>query len=157
MSIEEAVKIKNIYDYLDPNLTCFLECDTRDEALKKLVSLLEEEGKLHDSKAFYQAILQREEMISTGIGMGIAVPHAKLEGYDSFFVAIGIHPIGIPWGSLDGVPVRLVFMIGGPERQQTEYLRLLSGLTMALKDENRRKKMLQLKETQEIIGLFKGT
>jgi nitrogen PTS system EIIA component len=151
-----SVKEKALYEYLDPALTCFIESDTRNEALKRLVHLLDQKGKLNNAEAFYDAILQREEMISTGIGMGIAVPHAKLQGYNSFFVAIGIHPIGIPWDALDGVPVRLIFMIGGPEHQQTEYLRLLSGLTLALKDENRRKKMLQLNEPSEIIGLFKG-
>lgn len=148
-----AIALQN---YLDPNLCTFLDADSRDEALSFLVNLLAFHGKVKDPQAFYKAIIQREEMVSTGIGMGIAVPHAKLAEFDSFFVAIGLHPRGIPWGSLDGIPVRLIFMIGGPENQQTEYLKLLSALTYALKNEERRKKILQLKEAEEIMAIFKG-
>jgi len=155
-SLTEEKTLSGIYPYLDPNLTLFLEDDTRDKALESLVNVLHLNGRLKDRETFYKAILLREQMISTGIGMGIAVPHAKLDEYDSFFVAIGIHQRGIPWGALDGVPVRLIFMIGGPQHQQTQYLKLLSSLTMALKDEERRRKMLQLSDPKEIVDLFKG-
>lgn len=145
-----------ISKYLDPNLVTFLEVDKRDDALRVLVDLLDRAGKLKDREAFFNAILEREKIVSTGIGVGVAVPHAKLPGYATFFIAIGIHRKGIPWGSLDGIPVRLVFMIGGPDDKQTEYLQLLSRLTLAIKDEERRKKMLQLGSAHDIIALFEG-
>lgn len=145
-----------IEQYLDPHLVVFLDVDQRDQALQKLVDCLNKAGKLEDKESFYQAILDRERIVSTGIGMGIAIPHAKLPGYESFFIAIGIHRKGIPWDSLDGVPVRLIFMIGGPDDKQTEYLQLLSRLTYAIKDDQRRKKMLQLSSPKDIISLFEG-
>ncbi len=145
-----------ISKYLNPKLVKHLNVDERDAALRTLVELLDSEEKLLDKDAFYQAILEREKIVSTGIGMGVAVPHAKLSGYPTFFIAIGIHQKGIPWDALDGVPVRLVFMIGGPDDKQTEYLQLLSRLTLAIKDEERRKKMLQLSKPEEIIALFRG-
>ncbi len=145
-----------ISKYLNPKLVTHLKVDERDEALSVLVNLLATEGKLIDKEAFHQAILERERIVSTGIGMGVAVPHAKLSGYSTFFIAIGIHQKGIPWDALDGVPVRLVFMIGGPDDKQTEYLQLLSRLTLAIKDEERRKKMLQLNKAEDIIALFRG-
>lgn len=145
-----------ISKFLNPNLVKLLTVDDRDSALRTLVDLLDEEGKLKDKDAFYQAILEREHIVSTGIGMGVAVPHAKLSGYETFFIAIGIHPKGIAWDALDGVPVRLVFMIGGPDDKQTEYLQLLSRLTLAIKDEERRKKILQLTNPEDIIALFRG-
>ncbi len=142
--------------YLDPKQVIFLDVESRDVALKELVTLLDKVGKLESASAFYQAILDREKIVSTGIGMGVAIPHAKLPGYASFFIAIGIHPKGIPWDSIDGLPVRLIFMIGGPDDRQTEYLQLLSRLTYAIKDEERRKKMLQLSSQEAIIALFEG-
>jgi len=145
-----------ISKYLNPKFVKHLDVDERDEALRALVDLLEAEEKLLNKEVFYQAILERERIVSTGIGMGVAVPHAKLPGYSTFFIAIGIHQKGIPWDALDGVPVRLVFMIGGPDDKQTEYLQLLSRLTLAIKDEERRKKMLQLGKPEDIIALFKG-
>ncbi|MCH9610181.1 MAG: PTS system fructose-specific EIIABC component [Chlamydiales bacterium] len=145
-----------IRDFLDEKLITFLDVDDQEGALQQLVALLDHEKKLLDCHQFYEAILKREAIVSTGIGMGVAVPHAKLPGYHSFFIAVGIHPKGIAWDALDGVPVRLIFMIGGPEDQQTKYLQLLSRLTLAIKDEQRRKKMLQLKNPSEMMALFEG-
>lgn len=145
-----------ISKYLNPRLVQLLEVDDRDAALHALVDLLDSQSKLKDKNEFYRAILEREQIVSTGIGMGVAVPHAKLPGYKTFFIAIGIHHKGIAWDALDGVPVRLIFMIGGPDDKQTEYLQLLSRLTLAIKDEERRKKILQLTDPEDIIALFRG-
>lgn len=150
----ETVTISN---YLDERLVAFLDVDNRDAALKTLVDLLDAEGKLLDNQTFFHAILERERIVSTGIGMGVAIPHAKLEGYPNFFIAIGIQSKqGIEWNALDGSPVRLIFMIGGPENRQTEYLKILSRLTMAIKDEERRKKLLKATKAEDVIALFNG-
>jgi PTS system nitrogen regulatory IIA component len=142
--------------YLSSKTVTFLKADDRIGALRELVDLLDSAHQLEDKEAFFQAIMQREKIVTTGIGMGVAIPHAKLPGYDSFFIAIGIHTKGLEWHSIDGMPVRLIFMIGGPDDKQTEYLQLLSHLTLAIKDEDRRKKMLQLVHPKDIIALFKG-
>jgi PTS system nitrogen regulatory IIA component len=150
----ESVAISN---YLDERLVLFLNVDSRDEALEQLVGLLEKGGKLKNSKVFHDAILEREKIVSTGIGLGVAIPHAKLQGYDEFFIAIGIQAKkGIEWNALDNAPVRLIFMIGGPENKQTEYLKILSHLTMAIKNEERRKKLLKTYDAKEVIALFTG-
>jgi PTS system nitrogen regulatory IIA component len=140
--------------YLTPELVCFLDADSREEVLAALVNHLDKYDKLVDKAAFYQAVLDREKLVSTGIGMGIAIPHAKLSTYDDFFIVIGILNKGVPWDALDGADVRLVFMIGGPDDKQTEYLQILSRLTYAIKDENRRKKILQSTSSIEIVKFF---
>lgn len=150
-------EIVTISDYLDPHLVVFLESETRDEVLQELVGVLNKAAKLKEALIFYHAILEREKIVSTGIGLGVAIPHAKLEGYDDFFIAIGIQKKkGIEWNALDGAPVRLVFLIGGPENKQTEYLKILSHLTMAIKNEERRKKLMKAYNPQEVIELFTG-
>lgn len=133
-----------------------MQSEDRVGVLRELVELLDRQHKIEDKEVFFKAIMDREKIVSTGIGMGVALPHAKLPGYDSFFIAIGIHSKGIAWDALDGLPVRLVFMIGGPDDKQTEYLQLLSRLTLAVKDEERRKKMLQLSHSKDIMALFRG-
>jgi len=145
-----------ISKYLNEKLITFLDVDDQKAAIEKMIDLLDSEGKLLDKEAFHEAILKREKIVSTGIGMGVALPHAKLAGYNTFFIAIGIHARGVAWDSLDSAPVRLIFMIGGPDDKQTEYLQLLSRLTLAIKSEERRKKMLQLKEPSEMMALFQG-
>lgn len=153
-SNEPPVEI--ISRYLSPKTIVFLQAEDRVEALKELVDVLDMHHKLDDKVTFLKAIMERERIVTTGIGMGVAIPHAKLASYDSFFIAIGIHAKGLPWGSVDGVPVRLVFMIGGPDDKQTEYLQLLSKLTLAIKDDDRRKKMLQFSHPKDIMALFRG-
>lgn len=142
--------------YFNSSLIKFLAADERDGVLRELVELLGSQGKLQDKELFYQAILEREQIVSTGIGMGVALPHAKLPGYKNFFIAIGIHAKGVAWDALDGAPVRIIFMTGGPDDKQTEYLQILSRLTLAIKDEERRKKILQSKSAEDIIELFRG-
>lgn len=159
MAIQERINrphMIKISKYLEPNLVLFLDVDTRDEALKAMTSRLYEVGKIPDPAIFYKAIIDREKIVSTGIGMGVAIPHAKLPAYDDFFIAMGILQKGIEWDALDGAPVRVIFMIGGPDDKQTEYLQILSRLTFALKDEQRRKKMLTMNSAAAIIDLLKA-
>lgn len=145
---------RDITHYLDPKLVFFLNSITRDEVLKEMVSHIHQARKLEQEEVFYQAIINREKIVSTGIGMGIALPHAKLSSLDQFFIAIAVLTKPVEWHSLDGAPVRLVFMIGGPDDQQTEYLQILSSLTHAIKDEERRQKLLILQQPSAIIELF---
>lgn len=147
----------NLSNYLDPRLVVFTETTSQSDAIDELVNLLAQEERLLDRDAFHHAILEREKIISTGIGIGVAIPHAKLPGYEDFFIAIAIQKNeGIDWQSIDDLPVRFVFMIGGPEDRQTEYLNILSMITTAIKSEERRKELLKAKTPEEVIVLFEG-
>lgn len=145
-----------VFQYLHPELIAFLEVASRDEAIERMIDLVHGAGYISDKEAFEHALLERERIVSTAIGMGVAIPHAKLAGYEEFFVAIGILSKGVEWGALDGAHVRVILMIGGPDDKQTEYLQLLSGVTTALKDEERRKALLTEKSVEKIVELFKA-
>lgn len=147
------IKISN---YVDKSLIHFLNVETRDEALSQLVEKIYLAGKLEDKQRFYQAIIDREKIVSTGIGMGVAIPHAKLPGYDQFFMAVGILQKGVDWEALDRSLIRIIFMIGGPDDKHTEYLQILSALTGAIKNEDLRKKLLTLNSAEDILKLFKS-
>lgn len=146
--------MSKIAKYMSPDRVLFLNSKTRDEALNALIDALDASKKLLDRSAFSEAIYYREGIVSTGIGMGVAIPHAKLPWDGDFFIAVGILSKGIEWKALDDVPVRLIFMIGGPDDKQTEYLQILSNLTMEIRDEERRKKVLTLNSKEAIIQLF---
>ena len=144
-----------ISDYLDEGLIAFLDVDTRDEAIELLIRLVDVEKYLPNQETFRNAIFAREQLVSTGIGMGVAIPHAKLSEFTDFFIAIGIQQKkGIDWNALDKAPVRLIFMIGGPEDRQTEYLQILSLLTSAIRDIDLRKKLLNAQNVSEVFELF---
>lgn len=137
--------------YLDARLVLFLNEDARDAAIEHLVDRLPVANK----EKFYQAILDREGIVSTGIGFGVAIPHAKFKDADRFMIAIGVHRgEGIEWNALDGRPVRLIFLIGGPEDKPTEYLKILSQLTQLIKNDGLRKQLLQARTAEEVVSLL---
>jgi nitrogen PTS system EIIA component len=144
-----------IADFIDRQCITFLQSIERDAAIKELVDLLYTNGKIKDKNQFLQSVLAREELVSTGVGMQVAIPHAKHEDFSDFFIAIGIQKnTSIEWHSLDKIPVRLIFLIGGPENQQTKYLKILSSLTQVIKDEKIRKQLLTVSSAEEIGKIF---
>lgn len=144
----------NISRYLDPSLVLFSEAVEQEVVLRETVALAYRAGRIPDDAFFLKAILDREQLVTTGIGMGIAIPHAKLPTLDDFFIAITILRRGVDWKALDGAPVRAVFLIGGPDDKPTEYLKILSGLTTLLNDEERRKKLIHASQVSDVMALF---
>lgn len=145
---KKTLKISN---YLAGNI-CFLKAKSRDEAIEIMINNLDN---LTEKDLFHKAILEREKIVSTGIGMGVAIPHAKLPSIKSFFINIAVQKDkGIDWDAIDKAPVRLIFMIGGPEDRQDEYLQILSHLTVIIKDENLRKKLINSDSPSEVINLL---
>lgn len=146
--------MNKIEKYLSPDLVIFLDVANRDEALHGLVDLAMKRGRISDKEEFYEALIDREKIVSTGIGMAVAIPHAKLSSYNDFFISIAVLGKGIDWNTIDGLPVRIVFMIGGPDDKQTEYLQILSGITSAVKREECRKSIISASSPQEVIDLL---
>ena len=145
-----------IYDYLDINNIAFLKSKNRNDAISELVDVLHKSKKIKEKEYFYKKIIEREKIVSTGIGMGVAIPHAKINDYGDFFIALGIiktHKIN--WNSIDTIPVRLVFLIGGPEIKQNEYLQLLSKLTIVIKDDSLRRNIFKAVSKEDIIKQFR--
>jgi nitrogen PTS system EIIA component len=142
-------------NYVDGKVIKFLDATSRNDIIVSLVEALEDAGKLHDKDLFYRAILNREKIVSTGVGMGVAIPHAKLPSYNDFFIAIGIiQNDGVDWNALDETPVRLVFLVGGPDDKQTQYLQILSKITQIIKDDEQRKKILSTDSAEKVLALF---
>ncbi len=129
---------------------CILNARSREEAIASLVSELDV-----DHKMVYEAIMQRERVISTGIGIGIAIPHAKISGIEEFNVVIGIvQHEGINWDAIDHLPVKLIMLICGPDDRHREYLQLLSELTKKIKQESVRQALFSAKNREEVVKIF---
>ncbi len=143
-----------VYNYLNDKLVFFLDASSKEEALNEIVKKTVDAIDLPEAERFHKAIFDREKIVSTGIGMGVAIPHAKLECYDDFFITVAVLKAGIDWNALDGAPVRLIFLIGGPDDKQTEYLKILSSLTGVLRDEELRKHLIASSSNKEVMNLF---
>jgi len=123
-------------DYLPPEHITWLETRDKIQALRILLDLLASSRAVKDPKALERAILSREVLMSTGVGYGIAVPHARIPAVEDFVLALGISEEGIPYSSvMDDRPVRLIIMIAGPDSTQDGYLKLLSNVMRFIKSE----------------------
>jgi PTS system nitrogen regulatory IIA component len=127
-----------------------LKSKSKDEALRELAAVFENEPRITDLERFTKAIFEREKVISTGIGIGVAVPHVKIPEVSDFVLAFGRHHGGLDFDSLDEQPVHLVAMIGASDSQAGEFLKMLARLvqTFRAKDVRRR---LMLAEDVEIF------
>ena len=140
--------------FLDPCRTVDLRATTKRDALVEICRVLEGCAHVEDPAAFERAILDREEVMSTGIGLGIAVPHAKIGSVKDFVIALGRSRAGIEFHSLDGKPVHLVVLIAGPDNLQAHYLRVLAGVTLRLKSEDLRRALLEAPSAKDMVAIL---
>ena len=145
-----------LIDYLKEECVLFLDPTSKEDVIEKLVDVVFAAKSLPDRELFFEALIDREKLVSTAIGMGVALPHTKLPVYQDFFVSVGILRAGLDWEAIDDSLVRIVFLIGGPEDRQTDYLQLLSSVTVAMRDEQLRKRLMTATSPQEVVTLLKG-
>lgn len=115
-----------------------LQSTEKFEVINELVRPLVASGAITEESEFVSAIARRENMESTGIGLGVAIPHARTKAVTSIVLAFGRSDPGVDFNSLDSKPSHLVFLIAAPEEQKTEYIMTLARLSKLLrKDEVR--------------------
>jgi len=145
-----------IGDYVSESDVVFLEGLDRENATKQLIDKAAESGHVPDAEGFSRAIFEREAILSTGVGQGVAVPHAKVAGIEEFFVVIGISSTPVEWDAPDKQPVRIVFLIGGPENQQTRYLQILAKAMLVVKNEALRRRLFRAESSADVMTTFSG-
>jgi len=124
-------------------------------ALTELVEVLAALPEVEDRNELLQAILQRERDLSTAMGFGFAVPHAKIFSVREFVMAVGLSREGIEFDAIDGQPVHLVVMIAGPVNRQRRYLQLLRQVTLILRDQEKRNRVIEAGDPDLAFELFK--
>lgn len=143
--------MKSLSRLISPDRIVWLSDKTKTECLRSLVSTLSRSAGIGQDEEVLRAILEREKLLSTGFGQGLAIPHAKLKVVKSFVVGVGIHREGLPFESFDDRPVHILVMILGPDQQQEEYLKVLSRVTAFLKEN--REQLLVLDSADAIYEL----
>ena len=144
----------NLGAMIGPERVVRFHAPDKDSALKRMCEAMGSAPEVEDPAAFERAIMEREKLLSTGVGLGFAVPHAKIDSVRTFVLGVGILEEPVEFHSLDGKPVNVIVMIGGPADQQDTYLRILAHVTMALKSAKRREAVLAAETPEEIIDLF---
>ncbi|MCU5097552.1 fructose-specific PTS transporter subunit EIIC [Bacillus wiedmannii] len=131
-----------------------LTASNKEAVIDELVEKLDGANRLNSKAEFKEAILKRESQSTTGIGEGIAIPHAKTKAVKQPAICFGRSVSGINYESLDGQPAHLFFMIAASEGANNTHLETLSRLSTLLMDEGFRKQLLEAKDEEELLRLF---
>ncbi len=131
-----------------------LMANDKNGVIDELVNQLDKAGKLSDVASFKEAIHNRESQSTTGIGEGIAIPHAKVAAVKSPAIAFGKSKAGVDYQSLDMQPAHLFFMIAAPEGGAQTHLDALAKLSGILMDENVREKLLHASSPEEVLAII---
>jgi fructose-specific phosphotransferase system IIA component len=114
----------------------------KDSLLEELVSVLTEEGAVGSPAEVLRAVRDREEVLSTGIGNGVAIPHGKSESVGSLVLAAGVSREPVDFEALDGRPVSLFFLLVGPDSAAGEHVKALSRISRLLRRDSFRERLI---------------
>lgn len=152
----DKVEIKKLTDITSLELIeTDLKGETRDDIIDEMIQKLKQVGALHSVTEFKQAIMNREQESTTGIGINIAIPHGKSAAVRKPSVVFGIKQSGIDWNSLDGTEAKLIFMIAVPKGNEgNEHLKILQMLSRKLMDDSYRERLLSVQTKAEAYKLL---
>lgn len=130
------------------------ETESKENLLESMVSMLGESPNVIDVKQALKDVLEREEVMSTGVGKGIALPHAKSKAVKDSIAALALLKKPLDFDSLDGEPVNIAFLLLGPENNVGLHLRLLSKVSRLMNNDSFRLHLMECKSKEDVIKLF---
>ena len=132
-----------------------LSATTRDGALAEMSQQLAEAGAIKDPAALTERLLERERLGCTGLGGGIGLPHCKWKGLDDVLLAIGRSRKGVDFGSSDGVPVTLIFLLLSPVDAPGLHLQALARISRRLKSPGLAQRLRQVESAEALADVWK--
>jgi fructose-specific phosphotransferase system IIA component len=146
-----------IADYASVDLVATgLDAQTKGDLLRQMVDLLVRGGRLQQSDALMEALLKREEVMSTGIGGGIALPHALSDDLGQLYVVFARTGKPIDFEALDSQPVDLVFMLVGPKASGNMYVKLLARVSRLLQSDEFKNRLRGAATPDAILEVFRA-
>jgi nitrogen PTS system EIIA component len=127
----------------------------KESCIKELVQLLESAHGVNTKGEILSKVLQRESMMSTGIGNGVAIPHGKTRLLDHLVAACGVSPAGIEFDSMDGEPATLFILLVSPESLRGPHVKALANVSRLLKEESVRNALRQSRTPEEFLSVLR--
>ena len=127
-----------------------LSANNREDAIQILVNELVKTNTFDNESVVYKAVLERERIMTTGVGNGIAIPHCKHESCKEFKIALGVLKQGVDFSAIDSQPVNIVFLLIGPNSTAGNHIKLLSRISRLMNNIDIREKLVSLKSSEEV-------
>ena len=125
-------------------------------AIREIAGVLEDDEAILDHKSFLADIIRREQQASTGIGHGVALPHAHEDSIRRQILAVGISKDGVDFGAVDGVPVQIVALLATPKKHHKKHMELLASLSRLLQHEDVRQGLIEAADVAQVIEVFRA-
>jgi len=147
------VNLVRITDYITEDLIDLnLAASNKQEALEALSTLISKSSNIGDKKeSVHKALLEREKLGSTGIGKGVAIPHAKTDEVKQLTIAFGRSTNKVDFKSIDNEGVSIFFVFASPNKESQIYLKVLARISRLIREDEFRKELLACKSPQNII------
>lgn len=155
LAVLDTIDSADIYlgKYLREEEILYTSLKDKTSVLKALAKALSKVA-LASHSEIYAALLTREEIVSTDLHIGVALPHALLPDQESFHIAISINTPRIHWSDDDSEPVNIIIALIGPDDQKNLHLQLISHLAIIASSNTRREKLLRAKTPENALSLF---
>ena len=127
---------------------------SKDEIINAMIELAGSQKQVVDKERMRSAILDREKIMSTGVGSGFAIPHGKTDAVSDIVAAFAVTAQPIDYQSLDDQPVRLVFLLVGRDNMVGPHIKLLSRISRLMNKEDFRKQLLGAESPKEVLEIF---
>jgi PTS system nitrogen regulatory IIA component len=153
LNLLKVIDTMTLLDILSPNSTIVgLSADSKEGIIRELVESLEEGESISDRDKVLQAVLERENMMSTGIGDGIAIPHGKSDAVVKLTAALGTHKRGVDFETLDGEPAFVFFLLVSPANISGPHIKALARISRLLKNDDFKKSLIEATTADEIVA-----
>ncbi len=132
-----------------------LKGQNKEEVINELIDLFKDDERINDIEKVRSAVLEREKIMSTGVGKGFAIPHGKTNAVNEIIAAFGKTKRDIDYDALDGQPVHLVFLLVGKDNLVSTHIKLLSRISRMMNKDEFRQKLIDANNNEEIYEIFK--
>ncbi len=134
-------------------LTEFKSTD-KEDAINELIDLYKNDDKVTDIEQVRKSVLDREKIMSTGVGKGFAIPHGKTNAVKDILAAFGKSEEPIDYDALDGKPVNLIFLLVGKDNLVSSHIKLLSRISRLMNKDDFRQRLMEAKSAKDIQKVF---
>ncbi|HOJ18679.1 MAG: PTS sugar transporter subunit IIA [Ignavibacteriales bacterium] len=132
-----------------------LSGNTKEEVINQLIDLFKNDSRVNDIEKVRIAVMDREKVMSTGVGKGFAIPHGKTDAVKDILCAFGKSKLPIDYQSLDSQPVHLVFLLIGKDNLVSMHIKLLSRISRMMTKDSFRDKLLLAESKDDILEIFR--
>ena len=131
-----------------------LQSSSKDDVIKELVELAARSKLVRDKSLLLDEVQKREKLVTTGVGWGVAFPHAKTKAMKGIVIAFGRSDRGVDFGAMDQKPVHLFFLIAAPEDTIGAHLNVMARLSFLMKSQDNRERLLSAKNPGEVLEVL---